>query len=133
MADEIVAVRLNRLLASVRAPGCDRPYTAADVVDGIRRRGGRTSAGYLSQLRSGMRQHVSPRIAEDIADFFGVEPAYVLGNDSAYCAKVDEDLAWMRMAHEPTVRTLIESIVALPRERQQEILDLVDGIRDQTT
>lgn len=80
-----------------------------------------------------MRQHLSLRIAEDIAEFFGVEPAYLLGTDSAYCAKVDEDLAWMRMAHEPTVRTLIESIRTLPRERQQEIFDLIDEIRAQPT
>lgn len=126
MADDSLAERLNRLFTSVHAPGSGRPYTAAEVVDGIRHRGGRISAAYLSQLRTGRRQHLSLFVAEQIAEFFGVDPAYLLGTDPQYCAEVDEELALRKLAHDPTTRRLIESILALSREHQEAILDLAD-------
>lgn len=129
MADERLAERLNRLFAAVHAPGSGRPYTAAEVVDGITSRGGRISAPYLSQLRTGRRRHLSLRVAERIAEFFGVDAAYLLGTDPQYCAEVDEELTLMTVTHEPMARTLIESILVLPREQQNVILDFADEIR----
>lgn len=129
MADDCLAQRLNRLFAAVHAPGSGRPYSAAEVIDGITSRGGSISAGYLSQLRSGRRHHLSTRVAGQIAEFFGVDPAYLLGTDPEYCAEVDKELTLMIVTHEPTLRTLIESIVALPPEHQDVILDFADRIR----
>ena len=116
-----LSVRLNRLFDAVRPPGLGRPYRSVELERAVRDRGGRISTAYISQLRSGARQNISIELATRIADFFGVDAAYVLGTESTYCAAVDTELMLLRACYRQPLRRLIESIRQLSAEDQDRI------------
>lgn len=125
----VIAERLNRLFAAVYPPGRG-PYTSAEVIRGIRRRGGDISAPYMSQLRSGARRRVSASIVAEIAEFFGIDPAYLTDNDPAYCAMLDEELTRLAASRDDFFSHLISVIVQLPVDARDEVLAFAVNRRD---
>lgn len=114
------AERLNRLFAAVWPPGRG-PYRSFEVTGALARRGYQLSAPYLSQLRSGTRKYPSPRTAEMLAEFFGVEVAY-FDPDTSYARMIDAELAWLELAHDKTVRELTTALMTLTSDQREELL-----------
>jgi len=118
------AERLNRLFAVIRPPGRG-PYRSFEVTEALARRGYQLSAPYLSQLRSGTRKCPSPRTAEMLAGFFGVEAAY-FDADTRYARALDVELDWLRLAHDETVRELTTALMTLKPHQRDELLERAD-------
>jgi transcriptional regulator with XRE-family HTH domain len=121
------AERLNRLFAAIRPPGRG-PYRSFEVTEALARRGYQLSAPYLSQLRSGTRKCPSPRTAEMLAEFFGVEVEY-FDADTCYARALDAELDWLHLAHDATVRELTTALMTLTPNQREELLDRADGCR----
>lgn len=125
-----VAARLNRLFDAVRPPGRG-PLRNYEVIGALRVRGIEMSAPYLSQLRSGRRNHPSLDVLRPLADFFGVSVAYFTDADSAYTRYVDAELCWLEAAHDPEVRELTTALLALAPDVREELLKSIpsrDGV-----
>lgn len=114
--------RLNRLFLAIRPPGRGE-YTNVEVVEALRRRGVRISGPYLSQLRRGLRIHPSAKVIEALADFFGVETAYLTGSNTWYCSELDAELAWLVAMHDEHVRELTVLLLQMPPDEREELLD----------
>ncbi|OBF17997.1 PAS domain-containing protein [Mycobacterium sp. ACS4331] len=118
------ADRLNRLFAAIRAPG-NGAYTNSEVLRALAEKGVHISAPYMSQLRSGVRRRPSEQAVIAIAEFFGVRPVYFDDTydreDLQYLVRLDADLRWLQLAHDPEVRRIVSMILELPAHGQAEI------------
>jgi transcriptional regulator with XRE-family HTH domain len=113
------AARLNRLFRTVYPPGRG-PYMSLELVRALEARGLTLSAPYLSQLRSGRRDNPSFDTMYMIAEFFGIRSDYFTGRDAAYCARLEEELDWLDLVHDPGVRLLTTAVAGLtPRSRER--------------
>ena len=113
------AARLNRLFRTVYPPGRG-PYMSLELVHALDARGLTLSAPYLSQLRSGRRDNPSFDTIYMIAEFFGIRSDYFTGRDAAYCARLEEELDWLDLVHNPGVRLLTTAVAGLtPRSRER--------------
>lgn len=113
------AERLNRLFRTVYPPGRG-PYLSLELVRALEARGLTLSAPYLSQLRSGRRDNPSFETMYMIAEFFGIRSDYFTGRDEAYCARLEKELDWLDLVHDPGVRLLTTAVVGLtPRSRER--------------
>ncbi|MHA3022346.1 helix-turn-helix domain-containing protein [Mycobacterium sp. BMJ-28] len=118
------ANQLNRLFATVYPP--DRgPYTGREVSYALHKRGADVSQPYLSQLRSGQRNQPSHRVVVELADFFGVRPAYFTGEDPDYTRTLDAELRWLELARNPTVRHLTTALLELAPHVRAAALEAV--------
>jgi transcriptional regulator with XRE-family HTH domain len=115
------AERLNRLFATIWPAGRG-PYRNFEVTQALARRGYQLSAPYLSQLRSGIRKYPSPRTAEMLAEFFGVEVDY-FDPDTSYARALDTELDWLELAHDKTVRELTTALMTLTPGLREELLE----------
>mgnify|MGYP002651623225 CR=1 FL=1 len=113
------AAHLNRLFSSIYPPGRG-PFTSQELIAALTMRGVLLSAPYLSQLRTGNRTRPSRETMGHLADFFGVKPDYF--TDPDYRAVVDEDLHWLDLAHDPTVRRLTTALNELDAETREQLL-----------
>jgi transcriptional regulator with XRE-family HTH domain len=116
------AARLNRLFDTLYPPGRG-PYTSAEVLAALQATGITMSAPYLSQLRSGNRNHPSTATIEALADFFRVSPEYFTDDD--YHQTLDNEL----ILYEEAMRQLARRITGLSREARAELLRHIDGLR----
>lgn len=120
--------RLNRLFAAVRAPG-HGAYTNSEVIRALAEKGVHVSAPYMSQLRSGTRKRPSEHTVDALAEFFGVRPVYFADTyereDLQYLVRLDADLRWLQLAHDPEVRRIVMLILELPERAQQEIREFL--------
>lgn len=116
-----VAVRLNRLFDTIRPPGRG-PLRNHEVIKALRARGIEMSAPYLSQLRSGSRNHPRLDTLRPLADVFGVSVAYFTDADSAYTRYLEGELCWLAMAHDPQVREITTALLTLPPDVREDIL-----------
>ncbi|MCV7320457.1 PAS domain-containing protein [Mycolicibacterium confluentis] len=118
------ADRLNRLFAAIRAPG-NGAYTNSEVLRALAEKGVHVSAPYMSQLRSGVRRRPSEQAVIALAEFFGVRPVYFDDaydrEDLQYLVRLDADLRWLQLAHDPQVRRIVTMILELPPDGQDEI------------
>ncbi len=113
------AARLNRLFHTVYPPGRG-PYLSLELVRALEARGLTLSAPYLSQLRSGRRDNPSFDTMYMIAEFFGIKSDYFTGRDAAYCARLEAELDWLDLVHNPGVRLLTTAVAGLtPRSRER--------------
>lgn len=119
------AARLNRLFDTVWAPGRG-PYRNFEVTEALDRRGHRLSAPYLSQLRSGIRKYPSPRTAEMLAEFFGVDVEY-FDPDTSYARALDAELDWLDVAHDKSVRELTTALMTLTPSQRAGLLEHAGG------
>ncbi len=121
------ADRLNRLFASVYGPGQKRPYRNCEVIRWLSSRGVWLSDPYLSQLRRGQRTRPADEVIVALADFFGVDAAYLNDDDPAYTARVDADLMWMAMSRDTSVRRLTAVLLDLSPRARKALLDEFDS------
>jgi hypothetical protein len=122
------AGRLNRLFEIAHPPGRG-PFSSTEVVSLVRARGAKFSTPYLSQLRRGRRTQPSAEIVNVLSAVFGLEPGYLSGSDTVYCQNVDEDLGWLRLTRDSTVRELTTAILELSPDAQEEIVRMIDERR----
>lgn len=115
------ADRLNRLFSTVHPP-CRGPYTSQEMVGALKLRGLSLSAPYLSQLRNGERTQPSPQTIGMIAGFFGVRTEYFTEPDSGYARHVDDELRWLELTHNPSVRRLTTSLLDLDSDTRDRLL-----------
>jgi transcriptional regulator with XRE-family HTH domain len=116
------AGRLNRLFEVVHPPGRGR-YANIEVVDELTARGHAISPAYLSQLRSGKRTQPAFATVCALAEFFGVRPHYFSNDDPAYVELLDDELHWLCLARDPTIRRLTTALLDLPAHLRDELLD----------
>lgn len=116
-----VAARLNRLFDTIRPPGRG-PLRNYEVLKALRARGIEMSAPYLSQLRAGRRSHPSLDMLRHLADFFGVSVAYFTDATSAYARYLEAELCWLETAHDPEVRMITTSLLTLPPDMREDLL-----------
>ncbi|WP_280406137.1 helix-turn-helix domain-containing protein [Nocardia brasiliensis] len=95
------AERLRFLFDRVH-PRDRRPYTQTEVVDIIRRNGGKMTTGYLSQLLSGKRQCPSLDTVNDIIAAFGV-PLDFFGPRKSY-EEIRSYIEWMASVRDSGVK-----------------------------
>ena len=105
-----LAARLNHLFATVRLP--HREYSAAEVAQWITAHGGRVSAVYILQLRSGDRTRPSDAVLDWLTRFFLV-PIEVFGSDDP--PDVDAALLSARVAvrDDAEVRGVLQQFLRL--------------------
>ncbi|WP_372939703.1 PAS domain-containing protein [Mycolicibacterium sp.] len=124
-----VADRLNRLFETIRAPG-QGPYTNSEVLRALADRGVYISAPYLSQLRRGNRKRPSEATVNALAEFFGVLPVYFADTydeeDLQYLVRLDNDLRWLELTHDPEVRRLTTMMLELPARDQDQLWGNLD-------
>jgi transcriptional regulator with XRE-family HTH domain len=64
-----------------KARGLERALTQSEVTRALRAETGKTiSQGYLSQLESGRRAHLTAKSRDLLAAFFGVHPGYLVSD-----------------------------------------------------
>jgi transcriptional regulator with XRE-family HTH domain len=122
------AERLNRLFAVIWPPGRG-PYRNFEITQAVARRGHQLSAPYLSQLRSGTRKYPSPRTAEMLAEFFGVEVDY-FDPDTSYARALDAELDWLELVHDKAVRELTTALMTLTPGQRDELLGRGEGCQN---
>lgn len=115
------AHRLNRLFSTVHPPG-RQPYTSQELVGALKMRGLSLSAPYLSQLRTGGRTQPSLQTIDMIADFFGVRSEYFTEPDSAYARHMDNELRWLELTDNPSVRRLTTSLLDLDTDTRERLM-----------
>ncbi len=124
-----VADRLNRLFETIRAPGQGQ-YTNSEVLRALADRGVYLSAPYLSQLRRGNRKRPSEATVNALAEFFGVLPVYFADTydeeDLQYLVRLDKDLRWLELTHDPEVRRLTTMLLELPAPEQGKLWGYLD-------
>ncbi|GAA1100697.1 helix-turn-helix domain-containing protein [Tsukamurella spumae] len=83
------ADKLNDLFESRPDPARGVPYTTAAVAQGVSAAGGRLSAPYLSQLRTGRKAKVSVDVVVGLAKWFNVPVDYFV-EDEGYAQMIRE-------------------------------------------
>ncbi len=73
--------------------GLDREMTQQEVVDSVRKESGKTiSQGYLSQIESGARPHLTNPTRMLLARFFKVHPGYLVDDPEGFQTELLSDL-----------------------------------------
>lgn len=123
-----MAAKLEFLFDNVRRPGGQR-WTLAEVSASASARSGESlSVMYISNLRSGKQTNPSLRVMEQLADFFGVTPAYFL--DELVQRRLDEQLDALVLLGNPQARRLAVRASALSRRTLEAFELMVETARD---
>lgn len=126
---ELFAERLNHLFDSIHPPSRG-PYRNSEVTQTLARRGYDLSDPYLSQLRRGIRSRPSPQTVQMLAEFFGVRTEYLDGADSGYTRALENELSWLRLARNETVRAVTTALLTLPPSAREAVLESADSLAD---
>lgn len=126
MYPDIFTARLNRLFDTIRPPGRG-PLRDTEVIRALRAHGYKMPGPYLSQLRTGSRNHPSRKTLRQLADIFGVSATYLTGDASAYNRYLEAELCWLEVAHDPDVRRITTTLPALPPEIREGLLRSVES------
>ena len=136
-----LAEKLEHLFATIHPRG-RKPYTLDEVAAGIAENGDEPiSANYIWMLRRGIRDNPTIKTVEALGHFFGVPPAYFLGDDDL-ADRVDSQLdllAKMRDAGvasvglrsaelTPESRAAIAKMIDVASEAMAKMIDAVAGI-----
>jgi transcriptional regulator with XRE-family HTH domain len=118
------ADRLNELFRT-RLSSRGRPYTLREVSEGTN---GLISIGYLSFLRKGNVAMPSGDRIQALADFFGVDVAYLAGTQSVpeQTERIDDDLR--AALAKPGVRTLALRAGQLDDEDRELLLQWAERV-----
>jgi transcriptional regulator with XRE-family HTH domain len=122
-----LAERLDHLFRNSHPQG--RRWTNDEVAAAIKAKNPdiRVSGAYLSALRTGKRLRPSPEIQVQLAEFFGVSPAYFF--DRNHAERVDAQLAALEGLSEARVRAVALRAVGLPAESLEAITAMLDQVR----
>ncbi|WP_418002240.1 helix-turn-helix domain-containing protein [Mycobacterium sp. PDNC021] len=122
MDTALFAERLNNLFDAIHPPARG-PYRNSEVTQALARRGHDLSDPYLSQLRRGIRTRPSPQTVQQLAEFFGVRTEYLNGRDSGYTRALDDELDWLRLARDESVREVTTVLLTLPPNVRETLLE----------
>lgn len=111
--------RLNHLFAMMRTPAGDQEYTGKGVAAAVG-----LSASHLSELRRGVKTNPSMRIIHALSEFFGVRPAYLLG-DRAAVEEVEAELVARRAMRDAKVQDLTTRAAGLDARQRAAMLRLI--------
>ena len=119
---------LNHLFATRLSPR-GRPYTLKEVSDGT---GGYFSIAYLSLLRRGGIEQPSMERIRRLADFFGVESSYFLGEESAeeHEAAQQLDAALRQALNDPQIRAFAMRVNDYSLEERTMVLRMLDQVHE---
>jgi ESX-1-secreted protein regulator len=120
-----LADRLDRLFHAVHPAGRGE-YSYEEVATAIREQGVMISHTYIWQLRKGMRDNPTKRHLEALAQFFGVQPAYFLDEDTA---AVDDQLELLAALRDESVRNVAMRASGLSEGSLQAIMGMIDHAR----
>jgi len=117
---------LNHLFATRLSPR-GKPYTLKEVSDGT---GGYFSVAYLSLLRRGGIEQPSMERIRRLADFFGVEQSYFLGEERAEdrAAAREMDEALRRVLADPQIRAFAMRINDYSLEERTVVLNMLNQV-----
>ena len=115
------AAALNRLFDTIYPPGRG-PHTSSELIEWAQRGGMRMSAPYLSQLRTGQRKRPSEQTIALICEFFGVDSDYFTEPDGAYGRRLETELGWLDLAHNPNVRRLTTMLADLDIDTRERLM-----------
>ncbi len=117
---------LNHLFATHLSPR-GKPYTLKEVSDGT---GGFFSIAYLSLLRRGGIERPSPERIRMLADFFGVDVSYFVGEDPTFEERQSTmDEALRRALADPQVREFAMRANEFSLEERTIVLQMLDQAR----
>lgn len=125
-AADSFAAQLNRLFETIYPPGRG-PFTSQELIEWVRRGGMRLSAPYLSQLRTGDRQGPSQYTIDLIAEFFGIDSEYFTDPEGNYGRRLDAELGWLALAHNPDVRRLTTVLTDLDTDTRERLMADADA------
>lgn len=117
---------LNHLFTTRLSPRC-KPYTLKEVSEGT---GGYFSVAYLSLLRRGGIERPSLERMRRLADFFGVEPSYFVGEeraeDRAAALEINESLR--HAFTDPQLRAFAMRVNDYSLEERSLVLAMLDQV-----
>lgn len=120
-----LAEKLEHLFATVHPRG-RKPYTLDEVAAGIAGSGDEPiSANYIWMLRKGQRDNPTIKTVEALAHFFGVPPAYFLGDDDL-ALRVDSQLELLAKMRDAGVASLGLRSSELTPESRAAIAKMID-------
>lgn len=119
------AEKLEHLFATVHPRG-RRPYTLDEVAAGIAQSGDEPiSANYIWMLRKGARANPTIKTVQALAHFFGVPPAYFVGEDDL-ADRVDSQLELLAKMRDAGVASLGLRSAELTPESTAAIAKMID-------
>lgn len=122
-----LAEKIDRLFRTIHPRGSEE-YSYAEVVEGIRERGGPTiSTGYLWQLRNGRSDNPTKKHLEALADFFGVNPSYFF--DETAAARIEQELELLAALRDAGVRSLALRASGLSPQGLAAIRGVIEHVR----
>ncbi len=93
--------------------GLGRPLTKMELVRAMERELGESlSHAYLSQLESGVRQHLTQRSRQLLARFFKVHPGYLVSDPEGFQTHLDAEVVQLEAGLSGSLRGLAEELVS---------------------
>jgi transcriptional regulator with XRE-family HTH domain len=124
-----LADKLNHLFKTVRGRDGE-PYSNNEVATAIG-----VSGTFIGQLRNGKRDNPTKRVIEDLAEVFGVDPAYFF--DDSVADQIDARLALLVRLRDAGVTNVAARLVGLSpgsleaANSMLEQLRALEGLSDQ--
>lgn len=119
-AASVLAGKLNTLL-DVMHPANRGPYTFKEIQGGVEAHGANLSRARWYYLRDG-RDTTDRRLLKAIAQFFGVDPAYLLDDDVLTDEKVEAQLNYLKTMRDNKVRdSAVRALEDLPPSALNEM------------
>lgn len=124
-----LARKLRFLLDQVHPPGKPR-YTYRHLATEIAARGGPTvSPQYLNGLVLGKKSAPSGALLVALADFFGVQPAYLLETDPEAEARLEKQVELLVLLRDSNIRNLAARAADLSPASMDLLLAMVEQVR----
>jgi transcriptional regulator with XRE-family HTH domain len=120
-----LAEKLDLLFRTVH-PADREPYTAREVADAVRERGGTISDVYIWQLRTGRRTNPTREHLQVLADFFDVDPAYFF--DRRRGEEIQRDLLALHAMRNLKVRAVAARLSTLPDAQIDAVGEILDRV-----
>jgi transcriptional regulator with XRE-family HTH domain len=125
--DEGFSARLMRLIETMH-PADRGPYSYREIARGVSEQGVKMSPTTVFQLASGQRAEPKMRDVQGFAAFFGVPVDYFL--DPTVTARVDEQIANVKIARDKDAMTIALRTLALPHSDREAVNNLITALEN---
>jgi transcriptional regulator with XRE-family HTH domain len=123
-APPTLAGKLN-LLLEVMHPATRGPYTYKEIALGVAERGANLSRARWSYLRAGS-DTPDRHLLKALAQFFGVDPAYLLDDDVAMVEQVEAQLNYLRTMRDNEIKnSAARAISELSPDALNEMAEII--------
>lgn len=125
--DSELAIKLNKLFDTMHKAGeqpLSNPAAAAAIT---KRTGVPISAAYIWQLRSGIKTNPTVQHLRAIAEFFGVQPSYLI--DPGPDPRMDAQLTLLRALRDTGVKSITLRAAGLTPASLETVAAMLDGVR----